>query len=92
MAGRPKLDKKEKRSIKICFYINQDELENLESLKNRLSNSSPALTISEFFRIVLEKHDDTLLDFLSLSPSDEVKNHLRLKRSYNSIFDNKDEE
>jgi hypothetical protein len=85
-SGRPALAAADKRSIKVVFYINESEKEKLDNLKQQLSSRSPALSINSFFRKVLNSYDDTLLDFLDLSPIDEVKQHLKLKRSYNKAM------
>jgi len=86
--GRPTLPNNKKRNIKVVFYINEDESKKLESLKNSLSSHSPTLSINEFFRKVLNNYDSTLLDFLELSPIDEVKHHLKMKRIYNNSIGN----
>ncbi|MFA6139025.1 MAG: hypothetical protein WC667_13205 [Sulfurimonas sp.] len=86
-AGRPTLPDTSKRNKKVVFYLNGYEELQLEKLKISLLNHSPALSLNDFFRKVIFHYDDTLLDFLDLSPIDEVKNHLKTKRAYGSIFD-----
>lgn len=86
-AGRPALQKTSKRNKKVIFYLNEYEELQLEKLKVSLLNYSPSLSLNDFFRKVIFHYDDTLLDFLDLSPIDEVKNHLKSKRAYSSIFD-----
>jgi len=85
--GRPSLEKSKKRKIKVSFYINDIEAIKFERLKIQLLNSSPPLSHNDFFRLVIMKHDDTLLDFLNLSIIDDVKQHMRSKRVYSSIFE-----
>lgn len=84
--GRPALDEHLRRKHKIVFYLNDEEYKNLQSLKNRLCNHSPTLSQSDFFRKVVNKFDLTMLEFLDLSPIDEVKIHLQERIAYKSIF------
>jgi len=88
-AGRPTLPETTKRNKKVVFYLNEYEELQLEKLKLSLLSHSPALSLNDFFRKVIFHFDDTLLDFLNLSPIDEVKNHLRTKRAYGTLFDDK---
>jgi len=85
-AGRKPLEEKLKRNFKISFYLNEIEYDKYIKLKNRLSSSSPALSINEFFRKVIENADDGLLEYLELELNSDIRTHLKTLRAYNKQF------
>jgi len=84
--GRPALSPTKKRKNRVQFYLSDDELKNLESLKIGIVRYSPTLTLSEFFRIVVNNYDETIIDYLQEPYDSEVKQHMRSKCAYNKIF------
>ena len=86
LGGRPPLPEDKKRNIKISFYLNEHEYNKYISLKNRLSKHSPTLSINSFFRLVINKYDDGLLEYLDLEFNHELRTHLKTLRVYNKQF------
>jgi len=84
--GRPPAGKN-KRTHRVAFYLSDNEFKNLQSLKIGLLNHSPTLSLNDFFRLVIEKYDDTLIDYLNAEEQSEVKKYMRTLRSSSIIFD-----
>lgn len=85
--GRPTIRKHEKRSRVVVFRMNDIEHKKYESLVLSLSSSSPALTASDFFRLIVENidtEDQALFRWLGIEILDPLQGTLiKTKRDYN---------
>ena len=85
--GRPPLSSAKKRDKRICIYLTNKEYQRYESLKSSLSSSSPPLSASDFFRLILQNQDLSIFDYLGISFDDPlVSSMLKSKRVYKKIY------
>ena len=85
--GRPPLRNSLKRKHIVKLYLNDTEFQEYETLKNRLSSSSPALSMNDFFRLIVVNHDingGRLFELFNISFVNPLTNVLfKTKRDYN---------
>ena len=84
-AGRPALGSK-KRKKRIAFYVNEDELKRLKNIELSILKHSPDMTLNDFFRLIIDKYDDTLIHYLNEPQSGEVKKYMRTLHATNALF------
>jgi len=84
--GRPTLPENKKKKNRVSCYLSDDDMVNLERLRNSLLNHSPTLSLNDFFILVVNNFDDTLIPYLLESPNSEVKNYMKSNLAYANVF------
>ena len=84
--GRPTKKINEVRKHRIAFYLSDDELKRYNKLKLGVIRYSPTLSMSDFFRMVIDNFDDTLIPYLLESSNSEVKQFMNKKSLHTKIF------
>ena len=86
--GRPALPSNKKKKNRISLYLNDDDMEKLQKLKIGIVKHSPTLSLNDFFRLVIDNFDETLIPYLLESPNSEVKKYMHKNVVYKNIFEN----
>ena len=84
--GRPTLPENKKKKNRLTIYLNDDDMKNLDRLRLGVVKYSPTLSLNDFFRLVVNNFDETLIPYLLESPNSEVKKFMSSQLAYSNIF------
>ena len=84
--GRPALDPSDVKKHRLTIYLSDNDMKNLDRVRLGVVRYSPALSLNDFFRKVINNFDDTLIPYLLESPNSEVKKFMSSQLAYSNIF------
>ena len=76
---------KRKKYIKV--YVDKNEYENVQVLRERLFIHSPTLSVQDLFRLMLKNVDVAMIEYLQLEQDDPIKIQLFNKALFKMQLD-----
>ena len=84
--GRPTLPKNKKKKNRVSIYISDDDLVKLENMRSSFNLYYPPLSLNDFFILLLNNYDETLIPYLLESKNSEVKQYMNKLITSKSLF------